>query len=141
MQEMQADGRSAHNLEKTGFKEIDKGPLQNESFAAVPSSAQKGKLTENVWKTATNLSVFCIAKPVPAHGQRLMLKGDSIIRYAAEISDRCVRNRPLSRFIQNFFRSNASARKNSSVRTFFLPRVRKRWNPKSFLSSPKAPST
>ena len=28
-----------------------------------------------------------------------MLKRDSIIRYAAEISDKCVRNRPLWRFI------------------------------------------
>ena len=27
--------------------------------------------------------------------------------YAVEISDKCVRNRPLSRFIQSFFRSKA----------------------------------
>lgn len=61
--------------------------------------------------------------------------------YATVISERCVFSRPFSRFIHSFLRSYASARKKSSVRILVFPLVRKRRKPKSFLSSPNAPST
>ena len=48
---------------------------------------------------------------------------------------------PCSRFIHSFFRSKARASRNSSVRMLALPQVKKRRNPKSFFSRPKAPST
>lgn len=48
---------------------------------------------------------------------------------------------PCSRFIHSFFKSNARANKNSSVRMLVLPQVKKRRKPKSFLSRPNAPST
>ena len=61
--------------------------------------------------------------------------------YATVISERCVFSRPFSRFIHSFLKSYASTRKKSSVRILAFPLVRKRRKPKSFLSSPNAPST
>ena len=63
------------------------------------------------------------------------------VNYETSLSDTRVLSRLYSRFIHSFFRSNARARKNSSVRILPLPLVRKRRNPKSFLSSANAPST
>lgn len=48
---------------------------------------------------------------------------------------------PCPRFIHGFFRSKASANRNRSVRMLALPLVKKRREPKSFLSRAKAPST
>ena len=61
--------------------------------------------------------------------------------YETILRDTRVFSRLCSRFIHSFLRSNARARKNSSVRILPLPLVRKRRNPKSFFSSANAPST
>ena len=61
--------------------------------------------------------------------------------YEIVFADARVWSLPCSCFIHSFFRSKARASRNSPVRMLALPQVRKRRNPKSFLSRAKAPST
>lgn len=61
--------------------------------------------------------------------------------YEVIFMDTRVWSLPCSRFIHSFFRSKARASRNNSVRMLALPQVKKRRNPKSFFSRPKAPST
>ena len=73
--------------------------------------------------------------------RRFLRKIFGFLCYALLSCERCVFSRPFSRFIHSFFRSNASASKNSSVRTFALPLVRNLRKPKSVFNNPNAPST
>lgn len=123
-------------------KTLYKGALQNERIAARPLSMWfgivKAAKAPRLWKTLQSRRTLT---DVGSFSQRQVWKLFCFIAYAESKTDRCVFSLPACRFFQSFFRLKPIPSKNNSVLTFRLPLVRKRRNPKSFLSRPKAPST
>ena len=61
--------------------------------------------------------------------------------YEVIFMDTRVWSLPCSRFIHSFFRSKGQGQQEQLRADVALPQVKKRRNPKSFFSRPKAPST
>ena len=92
-----------------------------------------------LWKTFRNPGMLTPAPPF----RWCLIFRESVIfwDYAVFIVERWVPSRFFCCFIHRFLRLKPIARKNSSVRIFFLPVEKNLLNAKSFLISPKAPST
>ena len=104
---------------------------QNEKFRGTSLFAQK---PDNCGQFAPFFEFQGIAKPAPERFPALSVEIFCFFNYALLSCERRVRNLPLSRFFHSFFKSNASASRNRSIRTFVLPRVRNRRKPKSVFS-------
>ena len=70
--------------------------MQNEDYAAVSFHEHKGRKPEKFRMTCQKiLSGFVIAKQIPTKNPASVVEKDSVFGFAAEISDKCIRNHPI----------------------------------------------
>ena len=119
-----------------------RGRCRMKNSAAAPFYNEGACSGEGMWKIYPKACLFGHSKAgVEGKFGAKCGKYSVFPDYAVIFSDARVWRRPCSRFIHSFFKLNAMASRNASARIFTLPLVRNLRKPKSFFSSPKAPST
>ena len=112
-------GNYLRYVEKMLLFSLEEGIVANESFSAVPISTLKGKRNRESVENQSQIPRFCITILSPIFQIRIKYWKDLIIRYSADVSHRCVLNRPKSFHPQLF--SSQRKRQEKQLHMNVLP--------------------